>query len=277
MPRFRTIEVSDPSFETANLRYITVKTPNLQGRGDLSVFVPRDAKSDRPLPLVTLLHGVYGSHWVWAQKAGVHLTAQRLIDAGDLPPMLIAMPSDGLMFDGTAYLPHNERKFDAWIVDDVPDAVIEAGLPTSSASPRFVAGLSMGGYGALRLGAAHPDHFAAFSGHSSITEFSQMSQFVEETPDAYGQIQGRSDLEASDDAKERSVLATMVKNAAQLPPFRFDCGTEDQLIEPNRALHRGLQEAGIDHTYREHPGGHEWPYWAKHVADSLRFFADQLT
>lgn len=266
MPRFRTIEVSDPPFESANLRYITVKTPNLMGRGDLSVFVPKQAAGkSTPLPLVTLLHGVWGSHWVWSQKAGVHLTAQRMIDAGEIPPMLIAMPSDGLMFDGSAYLPHNDRNFEAWIVDDVPDAVSEAGLPIDAKSLRFIAGLSMGGYGALRIGAAYPDRYRAFAGHSSITDFPQMKLFVEEDLEAYGPP-----------TTERSVLQTLIQNGDKLPPFRFDCGVDDELIEPNRELHRGLKENGIAHEYEEHPGEHGWPYWIKHIEDTLRFFAGQL-
>ncbi|MEM9251291.1 MAG: alpha/beta hydrolase-fold protein [Planctomycetota bacterium] len=264
MSRFRTIEVSDPPYEAAGLRYITVKTPNLVGRGDISVFVPRQAgDAAAPLPLVTLLHGVWGSHWVWSQKSGVHLSAQDMIDRGELPPMLIAMPSDGLMFDGSAYLPHNGKRFDRWIVEDVPDAVIEAGLPTNAGAPRFIAGLSMGGYGALRLGAAYADRYAGFAGHSSITEFEQMKSFVEEPADAYGEP-----------TCERSVLQTMKDNADRLSSFRFDCGVGDDLIEPNRALHRGLVEAGIEHVYEEHSGGHEWPYWAKHVRTTLRFFSE---
>lgn len=266
MSRFRTIEVSDPAYESAGLRYITVKTPNLQGRGDLSVFVPRQvAATTGPLPVVILLHGVYGSHWVWSQKAGVHLTAQRLIDAGELPPMLIAMPSDGLMFDGTAYLPHNDRRFDAWIMDDVPAALVEAGMRTTLDAPRFIAGLSMGGYGALRLGATYPERFAAFAGHSSITEFEQMGEFVEEDLTAYGEPTG-----------ERSVLRALEKNAGSLPPFRFDCGVDDSLIEANRQLHGGLLTAEIHHKYEEHPGGHEWPYWTRHIEDTLRFFARSM-
>ncbi|KAA1261114.1 Endo-1,4-beta-xylanase Z precursor [Rubripirellula obstinata] len=266
MPPFRTIEVSAAEYESDNLRYITVKTPNLIGRGDLTVFVPdQAANNNTPLPLVTLLHGVYGSHWVWSQKAGVHRTAQRMINSGEIPPMIIAMPSDGLMFDGTAYLPHNDRNFEKWIVDDVPAAVIEAGLPVTSASPQFIAGLSMGGYGALRLGAAYPQHYAAFAGHSSITDFDQMKLFVEEDLSHYG-----------DPGSARSVLQVMLRNADRLPPFRFDCGDQDELIEYNRSLHNALVNQGIAHDFQEHPGCHEWPYWATHVEDTLRFFAAQL-
>ena len=265
MPRFRTLELSDPPYEAAGLRHVTVKTPNLNGRGDITVFVPRGTPADAELPVVTLLHGVYGSHWIWAGKAGVHLTAQRLIDAGAIPPMLLAMPSDGLMFDGSAYLPHNGRNFEGWITDDVPDALIELKLPTSPGAPRFIAGLSMGGYGAMRIGASHPDRYAAFAGHSSITVFDEMTQFVEEPLDAYGPPAG-----------DVSVFTALDANRDALPPFRFDCGVDDQLIEGNRALHRRLTDAGVEHGYEEHPGGHAWAYWTRHVEDTLRFFASVL-
>lgn len=261
MPRFRTLELSDPPFEAAGLRHVTVKTSNLVGRGDITVFVPRDTPADANLPVVTLLHGVYGSHWIWAGKAGVHHTCQRLIDAGEIPPMLLAMPSDGLVFDGSGYLLHGGKNFERWIVDDVPDALVELKLPTSPEAPRFIAGLSMGGYGALRIGALYPDRYAGFAGHSSITVFDEMAQFVEEPLDAYT---GRP--------AEASVIAAMKANTDRLPPFRFDCGVDDPLIVGNRTLHGHLDDAGIPHVYEEFPGGHEWPYWTEHVATTLRFF-----
>ncbi|WP_332369533.1 hypothetical protein [Spirosoma telluris] len=66
---FRTIELSDPAYEQDGLRYITVKTPNLKGRGDITVWLPSpELIGPEPLPLVILLHGVYGSHWAWPLK-----------------------------------------------------------------------------------------------------------------------------------------------------------------------------------------------------------------
>lgn len=46
----------------------------------------------------------------------------------------------------------------------------------------------------------------------------------------------------------------------------------DELIEGNRKLHLQFQEAGLDCSYREFPGGHEWPYWIEHIAETFRFF-----
>jgi S-formylglutathione hydrolase FrmB len=78
------------------------------------------------------------------------------------------------------------------------------------------------------------------------------------------------------DAGPLSLLETLIQQRSSLRPFRFDCGTEDFLLAENRALNEGLTQARIPHEYAEHPGGHEWPYWQRHLADQLRFFADYL-
>jgi enterochelin esterase-like enzyme len=74
-------------------------------------------------------------------------------------------------------------------------------------------------------------------------------------------------------AADGTALHWLESHAARLPPLRFDCGTGDGLLAGNRALHAALEARGIDHVYEEFPGGHDWPYWKLHVADSLRFFA----
>lgn len=259
---FRTNEISDPKFEHGNLRFITVKTPNLKGRGDICVFVPpMDNLTD--IPLVVLLHGVYGSSWAWSQKAGVHITALQMIQNGKIPPMVIAMPSDGLWGDGSGYVPLNGLNFEKWIVEDVPAAIIENIPGISKKSHRFISGLSMGGFGALRLGVKYAEDFRAISAHSAITDLKQMPLFVEEPLDSYLQK----------DNSENSVWRMIEQNNSWLPKLRFDCGTEDQLIEYNRTLHQQLSDAGIDHLYEEFRGGHEWEYWGEHIKDSLLFFA----
>ncbi|MFY0653147.1 MAG: esterase family protein [Cyclobacteriaceae bacterium] len=265
MSKFKTTELSDPQFESDNLRFITVKTNNLRGRGDICVFVPYDSTAEN-LPMVVLMHGVYGSSWCWSQKGGAHRTAQRLIDEGAIQPMVIAMPSDGLWGDGSGYLEHNGSNYEKWIAQDVPASVRENIDQVSEQSPIYIAGLSMGGYGALRVGSKYPEVFSAISGHSSITSLDQMPQFVEEPLSNYVQP----------DKKDEDVFETMLSKKDQLPPIRFDCGTSDQLIEENRLLHSQMESAGIQHIYQEFQGGHEWPYWIKHLEDTLQFF-DQIS
>jgi putative tributyrin esterase len=266
MSRFKTVEISDPRFETGNLRFITIKSPALRRRGDISVFVPPNTEDRNDLPLVLLLHGVYGSHWIWAYKAGLHLTAAELIKTGQMVPMVIAMPSDGLWGDGSGYLPHKDFDFDMWIMQDVVDSVTELVPQVNHSSSLFITGLSMGGYGALRLGAKYATRFKAISAHSSITNFDQFSIFVDEYPEGY----------KLKETEETSVLKLMIQNKNALPPFRFDCGEEDILIEYNRKLHMKLEEHGIQHIYEEFSGKHEWTYWEEHIKDSLLFFNKQL-
>lgn len=266
MSRFRTFEISSPKYEANHLRFITVKTPNLKGRGDICVFVPPNIKKDEIVPVVILLHGVYGSAWSWAHSAGVHLKLNELIQEGALPPMILVMPSDGLWGDGSAYVGHSDFNFEKWIIEDVIDAVTESIEGADKTSPLFISGLSMGGFGALRIGAKYGNRFKAISGLSSITSLPQMKLFVEESLKSYVPL----------DVVDEDLLATFKYYRHQLPPIRFDCGSDDLLINYNRELHKKMEKEGIPHVYEEYPGGHEWPYWSKHIITSLKFFSAQL-
>ena len=258
------MEISDPAYEHEGLRTATVKSRALGRRADVSVWMPSAQKIEK---LLILLHGVYGSHWVWSQKAGVHRTAQRMMDAGEIEPMVIVMPSDGLGRDGSGYLTHpHAEDAEQWIVDEVP-VIARLAAPALCADAKIaIAGLSMGGYGALRLGAKYADRFNAISAHSAITDVSEMQSFAEEPVSEYLQC---------GPAEELSAIYWLRKNRERLPEIRFDCGVDDPLIEGNRALHRALQIEAIAHTYEEFAGGHEWPYWQKHVAETLRFASEQ--
>ncbi|MNY20818.1 Endo-1,4-beta-xylanase Z precursor [compost metagenome] len=213
-----------------------------------------------------LLHGVYGSAWSWAYCSGVHLQAMEMIRKGELPNMIIAMPSDGLWGDGSAYLPHHNQDFEQWISTDVPQALTEVIPQVSQQSPFFISGLSMGGFGALRIGVKYHSVFKAISAHSSITALDQMPLFTKTPLNAYKQPE----------PADESVLETILKNKAHVPPIRFDCGNKDLLTEHNRSLHEQLKANHIAHEYQEFDGGHEWPYWEKHIVRSLLFFAGHL-
>ncbi len=267
MQRFFTTEISDPQFERDHLRFITVRSKNLPGRGDMSIYVP-PVKNLRDTPIVILLHGVYGSAWCWPLKTGVHLIADRLIQEKKINPMVLVMPSDGSYRDGSGYLPHKDGfNYEKWISEDVPAAVRQEINITSDSSPLFVTGLSMGGYGALRIGAKNPGRFRAFSGLSSITTFQQLSIWYED-----GDI---SEIEKNVMEKPL-VLDIIIQNKLTLPPFIFDCGSSDILIEANRKLHADLDRHNILHQYNEYEGEHNWDYWRQQIARHLLFFNEQL-
>lgn len=255
------IEWSDSRFEPKHLRSLTFLSPALGGRGDVSLFVPEGERME-DLALVILMHGVYCSHWAWALKGGAHVTAATMIANGDIPPMVLAMPSDGLWAQGSAYLPHADANYEDWIVDDVVGCLTNEIPSLSQSSKVFIAGLSMGGYGALRLGAKYPDRFTGISAHSSVTRLEDIERLITRRPLPFR-------LEHPD---EWDILYWMQKNRECLPRIRFDCGVDDALLASNRDLHVSLEKLDIEHVYEEFPGGHKWPYWGEHLQETLKFF-----
>jgi putative tributyrin esterase len=259
--RFAPIGLSDPALEYGHIRNLTFHSEALRGRGDVSLFVPPECLSLTNVPLVVLLHGVYGSHWAWFMKGAAHLTAQRLIAAGTIRPMILAAPSDGLTGDGTGYLPYRHTDYERWIVEDVVDCVQQLYPCTAPAKTVSITGLSMGGFGALRLGAKYPERFRAISAHSSITHISQFDQFVRHPMNT-----------GSMPAEEPDIVYWISKNRNRLPPLRFDCGRSDTLFPANQALHAKLDSLAIPHQFDSFNGEHTWSYWMTHLEDSLIFF-----
>jgi len=266
--RFRTLEISNPAYEQDNLRFVTVKSKHLKGRGDCTFFIPPQLQTtSHNIPAVILLHGVYGSHWAWTYNINVHKVALKLIASGAIDPMVLVMPSDGLMGDGSGYFNHGERNFEKWIVKDVVDLIGEV-LPKSSAIPRkiFITGLSMGGYGALRLMAKFPALFAGGSGLSSITTLGDLMPFLPGNERAY--------YKATFGPEE--LITYLKKTRKKLPPFRFDCGTADPLYGSNKKLHKQLEDTGIEHVFEAFGGGHNNDYWTANIGSTLVFFNELI-
>lgn len=263
---YERVEKSFPQYTPPGIHYLTFMSPALGGRGNVSLYIPPGCEEARDLPFAVLLHGVYGTHWSYLYNAGAHVVVQRLIDAGEIRPMALVVPSDGFFGEGSGYIRNPKFDCERWIVDDVIGCAIENYPCLVHASKKFIAGYSMGGFGALRLGAKYSTRFAAAAGHSSITHIRDMWRFIKDPPEVYGDL----------DEGDQSVLYWMRRNRATLPAVRFDCGVEDILIEGNRALHAALEAERIPHEYHEFPGGHSWDYWREHLADTLRFFDRQL-
>src|ERR1700744_3916378 len=173
---YRNPVLSDELAGYPGLRLLTFYSQALGRRGDVSLYLPLSA-GDRELPLLLLLHGVYGSHWNWWALGGLPAIAAGMVAAGEAAPMAIAMPSDGLWGDGSGYLRHKSFDAEGWIIDDIP-ACIHALLPQVRVERPALAGLSMGGFGALRIGAKHADRVAAISAHSAVTSLRDLQPFV---------------------------------------------------------------------------------------------------
>jgi putative tributyrin esterase len=258
MEQFRNAALS-PALDECGTRMLTVYSPALGRRADITLCFPEESAADR-LPLLILLHGVHGSHWNWWALGGLTENLQKLKAEGYTCPLAIAMPSDGHWGSGTAYVPHSSFNAEAWIMEDVPEAVRSV-HPNVDTTRFYLAGLSMGGFGAIRLGMKYADRIAGISAHSSITQIEQLQDHVQE-PISEFLWSGTENVD---------IMHWAQQNRRQVPPLRFDCGREDSLLQGNRAFHETLLETSIEHEYEEFEGGHTWDYWSTHLLHTLRF------
>ena len=264
--RFPNAQLSPPIPGNENLRFLNFRGEALATRGDALLLTPTGLDDLRDVPLLILLHGVYGCQWNWWLNGAIDRTVKEMLRERTTVPMMIAMPSDGLWGDGSGYVRHEQADYERWIVDDLPNCLREL-FPQLAAENFLIAGLSMGGFGAMRLGMKYASRVLGISAHSSVTDVRQLSRFIPYAPENF--------LHAGED--DTSVLHWARRNRALLPPLRFDCGTQDPLIEENRALHRELSCLNLSHIYEEFPGGHDWAYWTEHVKQTLAFCKQVLT
>ena len=253
------IEKSNPLYARDNTLTLTLHSDNLQRRQDVTVY--NAYSSAKNLPIVVLLHGVYGNNWVWMDLGGAHVVYEQLRQQG-LSEFILVMPSDGGLWEGSAYLPLQQGNFEKWIVDDVLSAVMQTVTAASPSSRLYISGLSMGGYGALRLGAKYAQKFSGISAHSAITQLTDMSLFTDKAISEYHTL----------DAHEADIMYWCQKHSNKLPPLRLDCGKQDSLLSSNQTLVNALLAANIPHHYEELEGGHEWSYWHRNLSKTLVFF-----
>jgi putative tributyrin esterase len=213
-----------------------------------------------PFPVLYLLHGLSDDQTGWARWTNLERYAgeHRLI---------IAMPDGHRSFyvnspppAGLAYEDH--------IVKDVVGFMDSTFQTIPHRRGRAVAGLSMGGYGAIMLAMRHPDIFAAAASHSGAVGFAH-------TPSTRADIeQITKTLPAGKYDCYR--LARKLKGIRVRPAIRLDCGVDDFLIESNRKFHAHLDKLGISHVYEEYPGQHNWEYWDRHIGQTLAFTMEHV-
>jgi S-formylglutathione hydrolase FrmB len=221
----------------------------------MNAIVP-DA-GDGPFATFYLLHGMFDDYTGWMRRTRVEWYVRDL-------PLIVVMP-DG---QRSMYANANEGpRFHDHIVEEVIGQT-ERLLPAKrTRGGRAIGGLSMGGYGALRLALSHPDLFVSANSHSGALMRGTRG-WTERNDPEFVRIFGR-DPSGSD--HDLVVLVDRCRRAGRGPKLLIDCGTEDFLLEDNREFHRGLKNWDIPHVYREHPGGHDWDYWDAHLPEAIAF------
>ena len=227
-----------------------------------AVFPDNIIAGDKKFPVLYLLHGLSDDHSIWLRRSCIERYAS---DYG----VAVIMPDGGRSF--YTDMKHGGNYFTA-IAEELP-AFVERMFPVSTRrEDTFIAGLSMGGYGALKIALRYPEKFAAAGIMSAVTDiagkFSGKVFQLEMWRDIFG-----SPEEAAADGNDLFVLAQKAAALPQYPRVIQFCGQDDFLLEDNRKLNAALENLQWkDYFYRETPGAHSWAYWDRHIQDILKFF-----
>ncbi len=211
-----------------------------------------------PYHVMFLLHGLSDDHTNWARRTSI----ERYVDG---LPLIVVMPDGVRSFylDAVEGPPYGQA-----LGIELPK-LIQHYFPTKQ--PWCIAGLSMGGYGAIKLALDRSDLFRSAVSHSGALHFGHwIDSPDEEFKREFIRVLGPNPVGGPAD------LHAQVLNAQSLPAIRIDCGTEDFLLEANRDFHRHLAENGIPHEYEEFPGDHSWPYWDSHIQEAIAFHRRNL-
>jgi S-formylglutathione hydrolase FrmB len=201
-----------------------------------NVILPEEGEG--PFPVLMQLHGLSDDSDAWIQRSNFLRHVEGY-------PMVVVLPDGGT----SGYLNWkvsdrlNTHRYEDLLMRDIPAHLIRQ--LNVATGPWAISGLSMGGYGAMRLGLKYPDRFCSIWGHSSAF---MIDEFLD--PDLI------QNLEDADPYRHAEALA----RRNDRPVISFDCGIDDRLIEHNRSFHAHLEPLGIEHHYAEHPGDHTWEY-----------------
>jgi len=220
-----------------------------------------------PFPVMYLLHGLTDDHSAWVRRTSLERYVSGL-------PLIVVMPNGerGFYVDAKSRPAH---AIDSYIPGQLNGFVESTFQTVRGRRGRVIAGLSMGGYGAVAIALKHPDMFCAAASHSGAVAFCSRS-LDPSRGDAwrreYEPIVGRNPKGGP------NALFRLVKDVdrSRLPALRIDCGKKDFLLQDNRAFHRHLRKLRIPHVYKEYPGEHNWEYWDLHIRDTLKFFSKEL-
>lgn len=214
-------------------------------------------------PTLYLLHGLSDDHTIWTRRTSI----ERYAAARDLA---VVMPAVGRSFYQD--MP-NGANYWTFISEELP-ALCQRYFPLSAArEDNFAAGLSMGGYGALRLGLARPEKYAAVASLSGALDLNKRLREAGKPGSRISRAEWIGIFGAGLQTPPESDLWLLAQTTASMPgpkpAIYLSCGTEDSLLEDSRTFHRQLKTANLPATYHESPGDHEWGYWDAQIRSVL--------
>ncbi len=214
-------------------------------------------------PVLWLFHGGSDDHTAWQRNTSIERYVE---DMG----LAVVMPA--AQFSMYANMAHGGRYQD-FVSEELPELMRSFFPLSDKREDNFIAGISMGGYGALRTGLAHPEKYSALGCFScgNMTMMHALQDKIDLTDKhnlAFGdKIEGtENDL--------YFLAQNLIKSAKPLPRIYQACGTGDFLINVSRHCRdffNDLPGAPFDYTYKEGPGEHSWEFWDLWIKDYLKW------
>ena len=239
----------------------------LQLATTMNVLLPRMTQAQRDVlwpgyrfPTLYLLHGMSADHTGWQRFTSIERYTRFMNLAVVMPAVHRSFYTDQV--EGYPYW--------TFVSEEVP-AQARYYFPLAMERERtFVAGLSMGGYGAMKMGLRQPERFAAAASFSGAVDMASRirdgdARRLTELRRTFGDL----DNFAGSDNDLVFVAEKMAASAAPKPRLFLSCGTEDVLYENNLGFRDRLRSFGLELTYEEGPGAHDWAYWDQQIQRAL--------
>jgi len=224
------------------------------------VIRPAGYNGNTRFPVLYLLHGYSGAFDNWIKKVPA------LRGLADQHQMIIVCP-DGAY--GSWYFDSpvdSSYRYETFVGSEVPAFIDRTYRTIENRKGRAIAGLSMGGHGALFLAFRHSETFGACGSMSGALDVSQITK-------GYDMVKRLGDTAANRSYYQNwSVMKVIENYPKDSLAIIIDCGTEDMIYAMSRAVHEKMMRLKIQHDYIERPGKHEWPYWANAVKYQVLFF-----
>src|SRR5580704_1134911 len=232
-----------------------------------------DTEKTRRYPILYLLHGLGDNDQFLIHSGGMNLV-QDLWERKKLGEFLIVTPAAGMSFYINSQ--DGKRKYEDFFLQEFMPGVEKRYRAQAGRSSRGIAGISMGGYGALHIAFRHPQLFAAVGAHSAAL-IEKMPYISAENSRQIGRLRVLGDAFGSpfDPAFWNQNDPEAIARTANLAGLKiyFDCGSEDDygFDTGAQALHKVLTSRHVPHEFHLYPGGHNWSYFAEHLPALLEF------
>jgi putative tributyrin esterase len=228
-------------------------------------------------PVLYLLHGAYGHFSDWLKSPADKQLLHRLADQYNL----IIVNPEGETFSFYLNSPVSpDSQFETYLTQEVISKIDQTYRTVADRKGRVIAGLSMGGHGALYLSARHPDLYCAAGSMSGALDLTSLNRKLSPADVAQRAKLWAPILGSETDNPERFAANSVISLLPQMQrnglPLIIDCGVDDGLIDINRELHRRLVYAHTPHDYTERPGAHTWEYWQTALPYQVLFLTNVL-